>query len=277
MISSIECKDFRKEYTDEFNCSRKVRNEACNHYEINMKLLSSKGKFQKYKIRFTCKGCQEESEEEFNYNSRTFQYECIKCHYPKIEFRYINTLEDQTTPEDIKKSKREYIEENNSFKNEINKFDREYINNQVRGNQENHKWKYYNTPEQKLYKTFKTPDDFSQKEEFHNDLNNKQKKKEYQTPNYLNKDCAPVCYENNNIKSKSDVNTKTKIKFNFKDSINQVELDPYIPIDEQYSIIQDKLNFKDKKKIYFNGVELNLKKPFSEIKKFDKFVFEVED
>ena len=186
MISSLECIDFKEEYTDEFDSSRKVRNKSCQHFEINMKLYSNQGKFKKYSITFTCKFCQNDIVNEFYENNKRFKYECIKCNN-SICFSYINTLEDTVNPELIKKPDKKDNYKKFDF-NEINKHDEELIFNQVnakfplnKGNNEA-KVNIYKTPssqpEPKIYKTPNIPQTNIIKE------NNEAKVIIYKTPSF---------------------------------------------------------------------------------------------
>jgi hypothetical protein len=87
---------------------------------------------------------------------------------------------------------------------------------------------------------------------------------------------APTCQNiQNTINNKSNAIKKVKIKFVFNDSNNHIELNPSISMEQQYDIIQKKFDFKGKKKIYFNGEEIDYKKPLSEIKCLDKYTFEI--
>ena len=117
IISFLKCKDFKEEYIDEFNSKRKTRNKSCQHFEINMKLYSNNGKFQKYTITFTCKFCKNKCVNEFNENNKNFKYECIKCKN-SILFNYANTLEDTVNLNTIKK----HYEEDNHKKFNFNIF-----------------------------------------------------------------------------------------------------------------------------------------------------------
>lgn len=287
MISSLECIDFKEEYTDEFDSSRKVRNKSCQHFEINMKLYSNQGKFKKYSITFTCKFCQNDIVNEFYENNKRFEYECIKCKN-SICFNYINTLEDTVNPELIKKPNKKDNNKKFDF-NEINKHDEELIFNQV-----NAKFplnKVNNEAEVNIYKTpsfqpepkiYKTPNNLYPKKPPNN--YSYPKPKIYQAPNQKVNDGvhapdgipAPVC-ENiqKKINNNSDPIKKVKIKFFFNDSNNHIELNPSISMEQQYDIIQKKFDFQDKKKIYLNGEEIDYKKPLSEIKYLDQYTLEI--
>ena len=263
MISFLECKDFKEEYIDEFNSARKTRNKSCQHFEINMKLYSNKGKFLKYTIRFTCKFCKNDCLNEFNENNKSFKYECIKCKN-SILFRYINTLEDTVNLETIKKPNEEDNNKKFDF-NEINKHDVELIHSQVNAKfpQKESNIKDNNEAKLKIYETqkiYKTPN------------NSDAKLKIYQTPNISDYIPAPACQNNN-----SDVNKKVKIKFVFNDSKDHIELNPSISMEKQFDIIQKKFNFQDQKKIYLNGDEIDYKMPLSEIKCIDKLTFEIDN
>jgi hypothetical protein len=366
MISSLDCIDFREEYTDEFDSSRKVRNKNCQHFEINMKLYSNKGKFKKYTITFTCKFCKNDCVQEFYDNEKRFEYECIKCKN-RIVFSYINTLDDTVNPETTKKPDKGDNNKKFDF-NEINKHDKELIYNQVNAkfplNKENNEAKLniYKTPsfqpEPKIYqipnnphnnysdsnlKIYQTPNNphnnysdtnlkiYQTPNNPHNNYSDSNLKiyqipnnppnnysdsnlkiyhisnnphnnysdpklKIYQTPNNppnnysdpklniyqnpnqkVNDDIpAPTCQNiQNTINNKSNAIKKVKIKFVFNDSNNHIELNPSISMEQQYDIIQKKFDFKGKKKIYFNGEEIDYKKPLSEIKCLDKYTFEI--
>ena len=287
MISSLECIDFKEEYTDEFDSSRKVRNKSCQHFEINMKLYSNKGKFKKYSITFTCKFCQNDIVNEFYENSKRFVFECIKCKN-SICFSYINTLEDTVNPELIKKPEKKDNNKKFDF-NEINKHDEELIFNQVnakfplnKGNNEA-EVKIYKTPSfQPEPKIYKTPHNLDPKKPPNSYSYPKPKIYQTPTPNQKVNDGlrtpdgipAPVC---ENINNNSDAIKKVKIKFVFNDSNNHIELNPSISMEQQYDIIQKKFEFQDKKKIYLNGEEIDYKTPLSEIKNIDKYTLEIDE
>ena len=281
MISSLECIDFKEEYTDEFDSSRKVRNKSCKHFEINMKLYSNKGKFKKYSITFTCKFCQNDIVKEFYENNNRFEYGCLKCKN-SIRFSYINTLEDTVNPELIKKPDKKDNNKKFDF-NEINKHDEDLISNQVnakfplnKGNNEAkvniHKIPSFQ-PKPKLYKTPDNPDP-NKSQEPKNPPNN------YSYPNQNVNDgvAAPACEnKQNKINNNSDVIKTLKIKFVFNDSNNHIELNPSISMEQQYDIIQKKFDFQDKKKIYLNGEEIDYKTPLSKIKCLDQYTLEIDE
>ena len=281
MISSLECIDFKEEYTDEFGSSRKVRNKSCQHFEINMKLYSNKGKFKKYTITFTCKFCKNDFVKEFYDNKKRIAYECIKCKN-RIIFSYKNKLEDTVNPETEKKSDKGDI-----INNQVNpKFSLNKENNEAKLNifktpsfqpepktykTPNNPPKNYSDSKLKIYQTsnqnmnddngaklniFKTPS-FQPEPKIYKTPNNPPnsysdpKLKLYQTSNQnMNDDMPAPTFQNiqNTINNNSDAIKKVKIKFVFNDSSDHIELDPSISMEQQYDIIQKKFNFQDKKK-----------------------------
>lgn len=307
MISSIECSDFRKEYHDDFESLRKVRNESCQHYEITMKLFAKNGKFEKYKVTFSCKKCGKDDDNVFTENAKRIEYQCIKCKN-SIIFSYINTLEDKVTAEEINRINNEDIEEEynkykinnfeilsdknvggrnsnqndnndnnsdnmNKYNNNNNRNNNSNTYNNINNNQHNFLTSSYNNNNynnRSNLRIFKTPLNYDINN--NNNHNNQSNSMANQTKyNYG----IPASPSFNNINNDSS-NRKT-FTFVYKNKLAKIKLNPLLSLDVQYDIIQKELNFTTKKKILFNSEEIELKKPLIEIKDSERIEFEIDE
>lgn len=235
MISFLKCDDFpEKQYFDASDESTFfLRREECKHYEITMKRQSEDRQFKKFIVTIICKGCKTEDREEFKENKYIFQYKCIKCNYFPMTFGYENILENNK--KDMQNKKDNIKEEENN--NVINPNIQELMNDKVIGGNE------------EMHIEDKNPQ--KKPEDINNKSNDKAEPKRYKTPEDI---------EINN--NDSNIKNFITIPFSYNNRIIKIDLDSLEPIEDQYNIIQEKLNFQEIKPLLFNGIEIDMKKSF---------------
>ena len=279
MISGLKCDDLIKPFYDVIDETPTfIRREACDHYEIKIKMISKNAKFQKFIIKFTCKKCKFSSEKTLEGDKRKLEYQCRKCTSCKIIFlyEYIKTNDRKEIDSKMSELKKKLENQNpkeeeyNDFEYNIDNIDINepppptgfnYNSQQTGNNKENQ-----NSVVNKGYKQI-------EKE------NIKTIEKEYQTPkvpNETNNGKSKLENSNNNNnkekEDQNDSNGNSKINPNMikiriiKDDDQKAwfEFNPLETIISQYKKIQEKFNFTEFKPLIFNSVNTDFNKTFKE-------------
>ena len=146
---------------------------------------------------------------------------------------------------------------NYNYFNNPNNYNNQYQN--INNNKNNFRTpdKIYNTPDQNL------KNNFGNNNSDNNNLSNNNNSFENNHNNRNSK-----YYENNNSAPPCEINKKLKITLVYNGMKTLVELDSSLSIDEQFHIIQNKMNLKEKKSILFNGDVMDSKKPLSQLPQF---------
>lgn len=278
MISGLKCDDLIKPFYDVIDETPTfIRREACDHYEIKIKMISKDAKFQKFVIKFTCKQCKFSSEETLEAGKRKSEYQCRKCTPCKIIFlyEYIKTNDQNVIYYKMSDLKKE-LENQNAKEEEYNDFEYnidnidinnvappatgvDYNSQQTGNNKENIKTieKAYQTP--KVYKTPNEPNNGKSKLENSNNNNNKEKEKNYSTPQSNPKNQNDSNIFNGNSKINPNM---IKIKIIKDDQEEWFEFNSYETIISQYKKIQEKFNFTEFKPLIFNSENTDYNKTF---------------
>ena len=260
MISGIKCKDLQKEYFDVIDDTPTfIRREECEHYEIKMKRISKDEIFQKFVINIVCKGCQNEVHHELHNNDKIkkFDYQCRKCKFCTIIFRYeyIQTNDN----EDIG-----YIM--SAFKDlqEIN-----YPNEEKCKPVEDKDTGDVEAPLPEVPKIYTKPNKVNEglstlggKGEGYHTPYQKKEKKDYKTP------IGP--------QKGSKINNIIKIKIMYNDTGEFFEFNSSETIVSQYNKIQEGFGFIDMKPLYFNSQKIDLNNNFKFYRISDGNTIEVE-